>query len=579
MRLKSILCFSLTFFTFTLFAQISNFDQSNDGWKIEGDAQGATAIPQYRPTGGNPTGHLWAKDNGTGGIWYWTAPKQYLGDKCYAYGQTLSFDLKTNTLDKQFDNKDLIIASPGMILYYDLPNNPGLDWTHYDIKLDESDNWQFNSFPAGPKPTSKQIFQVLSNVTAIKIRGEYSGTVDEGGLDNVFMGGYTLFDLDGDDSSGAKNGNFTSDTLCNRQGTVSVRLCDDDVSLFKMGTVDSIQFFIDAFIFDYEFSATPSSNIAVKQATKNRLTLLNTNGKADTTEFKKVLRTVRATFDAKDFPYTFSFYVWINTLDLGQEHCDISRDCNVIVLKKEPLATLSDTLLCGDAKPILLKNLLKNQKDTFGIWLPKTSIKGFFSPKIDKKGIFSYIRPQIDECPADTLRTKIDVLGLPKNVLGRDSTVCKDSLFDLDMSRYPFDDFVWSDGTKSPFNSLSKEGKYWLTMSKKGCSVSDTIQITNVNCKRCEFYVPNTFSPNDDGVNDFFEIFSSCEKIQSFDLQVFDRWGNLIFQSDNIEKTWNGTYKGIVANTGVYSYFLKTITEYKNKPFETLKKGDLMLMH
>jgi gliding motility-associated-like protein len=346
-----------------------------------------------------------------------------------------------------------------------------------------------------------------------------------------------------------------------------------------MGTIDSIQFFGNTFNFNYEFSATPSLNVAVKQPDKIRLTLLNINGKADTTEFKKVLRSVRATFDANDFLSSFGFSVWINTLDLGQEHCDIERECRVIVRKKEPLPVVADTLLCGDAKPILLNNLLENPNDTFGVWQPKTNKKSVFSPNIDKKGIFYYIIPQIDECPADTLRTKIDVLDLPKNVLGRDTIVCKDSLFALDVSRYGFDNFTWNDGSKTPFNLLTQEGKYWISMTKKHCAVSDTVQITNVNCKRCDFYIPNTFSPNDDGVNDVFEVFSSCEKIQTFDLQVFDRWGNLIFQSDDREKTWNGTYKGIVANPGVYSYWLKTITEYKNKPFETLKKGDLMLMH
>ena len=116
-------------------AQISTFETGTDGWKVEGDAQNQTALPTFKPTGGNPNGYAFSKDDATGGVWYWTAPKKYLGNKCNAYGKSFSFDLITSDISKQFDNSDIIIASPGAILYYDTQYNPALSWTNYSVQI------------------------------------------------------------------------------------------------------------------------------------------------------------------------------------------------------------------------------------------------------------------------------------------------------------------------------------------------------------------------------------------------------------------------------------------------------------
>jgi gliding motility-associated-like protein len=54
-------------------------------------------------------------------------------------------------------------------------------------------------------------------------------------------------------------------------------------------------------------------------------------------------------------------------------------------------------------------------------------------------------------------------------------------------------------------------------------------------------YVPNTFTPNGDGINDFFTI--KGRDIKTFKLYIFNRWGQLIFESDNMDNQWNGTYQ------------------------------------
>lgn len=70
-------------------------------------------------------------------------------------------------------------------------------------------------------------------------------------------------------------------------------------------------------------------------------------------------------------------------------------------------------------------------------------------------------------------------------------------------------------------------------------------------------YVPNVFSPNDDGNNDRIQPFLSDSNVDVFLWQVFDRWGNLIFETRDPTEAWDGTFRGKPCEAGVYAYTLK----------------------
>jgi gliding motility-associated-like protein len=69
-------------------------------------------------------------------------------------------------------------------------------------------------------------------------------------------------------------------------------------------------------------------------------------------------------------------------------------------------------------------------------------------------------------------------------------------------------------------------------------------------------YIPNAFTPNGSGLND--EFYVKGENIQLFDMQIYDRWGSLLFHSSDITEHWNGSYKNgtEVAPMGVYVYVI-----------------------
>lgn len=88
-----------------------------------------------------------------------------------------------------------------------------------------------------------------------------------------------------------------------------------------------------------------------------------------------------------------------------------------------------------------------------------------------------------------------------------------------------------------------------------GCRASDTVTV-NVN-SITDIFIPNAFSPNNDGNNDVFQLFGDVSAIEYLDIKVFDRWGEMVFESNNHNFTWDGTFKGEKVAPGAYIYVAK----------------------
>ena len=83
-----------------------------------------------------------------------------------------------------------------------------------------------------------------------------------------------------------------------------------------------------------------------------------------------------------------------------------------------------------------------------------------------------------------------------------------------------------------------------------GCIITDTVRILMDG----SIYIPNTFTPNRDYKNEKFII--SAEDLLEFNLEIYNRWGELIYQSNDVNESWDGTYKGKVVATGTYVWKL-----------------------
>ena len=126
----------------------------------------------------------------------------------------------------------------------------------------------------------------------------------------------------------------------------------------------------------------------------------------------------------------------------------------------------------------------------------------------------------------------------------------------------------------TPSHQFDRQDNYVITLvlvTDHGCM--DTI--TKVIQVRDEFllYVPNAFTPNGDGLNDVFS--AKGLGVKSFELSIFDRWGNQIFQSGDINKSWDGTFKGSLCPDDSYVYKI-SVTDSSGKAHT--KTGHVTLM-
>jgi len=95
------------------------------------------------------------------------------------------------------------------------------------------------------------------------------------------------------------------------------------------------------------------------------------------------------------------------------------------------------------------------------------------------------------------------------------------------------------------------------TMDQNGCENSDTVMVFLDGV----LYVPNTFTPNSDGINDHFVI--KGEEIKSFQLYIFNRWGQLIYTADKLDDYWDGRHKGVSVQNDTYVWKV-TYEDYQN---------------
>ena len=68
------------------------------------------------------------------------------------------------------------------------------------------------------------------------------------------------------------------------------------------------------------------------------------------------------------------------------------------------------------------------------------------------------------------------------------------------------------------------------------------------------FFAPNSFTPNDDGLNDVFQV--NASKIKEFEILIYNRWGELLFHADGYQQDWDGTYQGKDLPVGTYYYII-----------------------
>ncbi len=142
--------------------------------------------------------------------------------------------------------------------------------------------------------------------------------------------------------------------------------------------------------------------------------------------------------------------------------------------------------------------------------------------------------------------------------------------------------WVWrpADYLSCPACQVTKAAPYYnyvytvQATTDKGCM--DTAIIAIWVSQDRDVFIPNIFTPNGDGLNDYFEVFGNKESWKQFEVSIFDRIGEKVYESDNMNFKWDGTYQGRLLNPAVFVYLVKVI--YLDNYSEKLFKGSLTLL-
>lgn len=128
----------------------------------------------------------------------------------------------------------------------------------------------------------------------------------------------------------------------------------------------------------------------------------------------------------------------------------------------------------------------------------------------------------------------------PSIFIGKDTTICMRAPIPLTPGG-GFNSYLWENGLTEKLRYVEEAGKYYVTVTDEaGCTGTDTILIkTDPNKLPNKLYIPNAFTPNGDGLNDLFP-FEMPMVYNDYNLKIFTRWGEKIYDSDYTPNPWDG---------------------------------------
>jgi len=169
----------------------------------------------------------------------------------------------------------------------------------------------------------------------------------------------------------------------------------------------------------------------------------------------------------------------------------------------------------------------------------------------DLPGMVNYrIRVTGNGCDTTFTDYLLKVNPLPYIELGETVYIEPGSMLELHAGA-GFSEYLWSTESSDSIIMVNQGGTYWVKVTNQyGCKDADTILVNELGLN-----VPNAFSPNGDGLNDRFRI-KGFEPNETVLLQIFNRWGNLIFETHDLDKGWDGTSADGPILAGTYVWII-----------------------
>ena len=253
------------------------------------------------------------------------------------------------------------------------------------------------------------------------------------------------------------------------------------------------------------------------------------------------------------------------TVTVNDGKCSNSDSKNIRELLPPKVSLGGDTTICEGIPIRLLGGVLHNQ--TY-LWQDMST-----SPTLltNQAGLYSVAVSNACGTVSDSIN--ISSLEVPIINLGSDTIICENSELTIYGRVKLAESYLWQDNSDNSVKVINQPGTYILTASNRCGSSTDSIIVVSKICD-CISFIPNAFSPNYDGLNDFFSPKFNCTFFDNYKFEIFNRWGQKVFQTNSTNGKWNGLVDNTAATADVYFYKIQYSSNGKSKTIG----GDLTLI-
>lgn len=242
-------------------------------------------------------------------------------------------------------------------------------------------------------------------------------------------------------------------------------------------------------------------------------------------------------------------YYWVN---VTTNDCSNSDSINVYYNSLPVINLGNDTTLCT-GNSLVLNASTSNANY---IWQNNSTSSTFL---VTQTGHY-WVQVTSNGCSSsDSINVSIN--DLPVVNLGNNIELCSGATITLNATN-PNATYLWQDNSTTPTYTVTQPGIYWVSVTKNNCNNSDSINVNIINCG-INLEMPNVFTPNNDHANDNF-IPKNANGISNASLSIFNRWGQLLFQTTDLTKGWDGKINNNDSPAGTY-YWIFSYTTIKNE--------------
>jgi gliding motility-associated-like protein len=246
---------------------------------------------------------------------------------------------------------------------------------------------------------------------------------------------------------------------------------------------------------------------------------------------------------------------WVNR---GPIYCFITDSFYVTEIPS-PTTQNIDTVFCTNTPIIIGKTDAQKYIWNTTEQTPQISI--------NKPGLYWVIKSNTPCETTDSFNVTENLLPVIKSL--HDTIVCFDQVAKILLDAGHFKSYLWKPTNETSRIIYSNNAQNYLLQvtDSNNCITSKIVTVTE-NCPQ-QLFIPNAFSPNGDGLNDVFNIVTTG--VESYEIQIFNRWGIQVFSSQNYLQGWDGK------NATNDVYVVQITYKFKGKPTETVTQNVTLL--